>query len=327
MAYATGTATDPNDLLQKLVTFLAANGWTSDTSTADSSAWKACLHRGSVYMNFRTAINEYNSTLWGGGTYSSTGVYGLCFYAGTGNGASSSPWYNGAGAPVGSGQTYKVGAAIRLPSGSITAYHFFIDAAQDNFCGVIESSPGVFVNFGFGASLNKAGSWTGGEYFWGTVSGYEINITGLTYGVSVNQQAPFTYYPSGAMAGAHAFVRADVDTYTSKWLANGNTAGAAYGYTGRYCECALYNNSAGSANYPRYDGIKDRTHNTANGSPILMPIPVYVNRDAGGYSLLGNVPNVYATNAVGNGNNAGDVLTIGSDSYKLFPNFAVKKVT
>lgn len=328
MSYETGTATSPNDLLQKLVTFLAAHGWTQDTSTSDSSAWKACLHKGGTYANFRTSVNEYGTTIWGGGTAqgSSYPTYGINLYLGTANGAGSSPWYNGAGAPVGNGQSYKVGASTRLPSGAIVAYHFFIDSAEDNFIAVIETTPGIYVNFGFGKSITKAGSFTGGEYFFGCFSGYESNSANPNYGVTGSQKAPGTYYADFTTWGANCFIKADVDTFTSKWLSNTTTNTATYGYTGKNFDVSIWGYSAGSANIPRMDTIKDRSHNALNGAPILLPIMCFAARDAGGFSLIGELPNIFHTNAVGNGNNAGDEITIGADTYKLYPNFAVKKV-
>lgn len=327
MAYATGVSSNPNDLVQKVVAFLVANGWTQDTSTADISSWKACVHKGSTYANMRSVNNEYGTTVWGGSNYSTTGYYGLNLYLGTANGAGSSPWYNGAGAPVGSGQTYKLGVTALVPSGPVVAYHFFLDAAGDNFIGVVERTPGVFVHFGFGRSIDQAGSWTGGDYFFGTLPGFEANYANPSdYGVTLTTECPFRTYPNVYVSGCTAFLRADVDSFTSKWISLISTMSAAYGYTGRFFECGLYKSSQGSANYPRMDGVQDRSHNTFNGSPVLLPILLYGNRDAGGYSLLGSVPSIYATTAVGNGNNPGDEITIGSDTYKLFPAFAVKKV-
>lgn len=62
-----------------------------------------------------------------------------------------------------------------------------------------------------------------------------------------------------------------------------------------------------------------------NSQAVLLPIRVYAMKGDGGPCLLATIPSIYRTNAVGNGYLAGDEYTIGSDTYMLFPNFAVKK--
>src|SRR3984893_5433312 len=58
MAYATGTPTSPIDLIQKINTFLSANGWTSDASASVGTGWETHLHKGSVYAHLRAAVGE-----------------------------------------------------------------------------------------------------------------------------------------------------------------------------------------------------------------------------------------------------------------------------
>ena len=48
MAYQTGIPTDEIDLLQQLVTWLVALGWTQDASAAEGSGWRAHLHKSGV---------------------------------------------------------------------------------------------------------------------------------------------------------------------------------------------------------------------------------------------------------------------------------------
>jgi hypothetical protein len=65
-----------------------------------------------------------------------------------------------------------------------------------------------------------------------------------------------------------------------------------------------------------------------DGRANLLPILLWVLRDGGstGRSLLGDIPNVFSTNAVGNGFSQASDYPLGGDTYKLFPHFAVKKV-
>ena len=74
--------------------------------------------------------------------------------------------------PVASGTSAPVGVGMRLSAGPFLNYHFFSDAAGDNIVVVIEQTSGLFKHLGWGKSLNKAGTYTGGAYFFGVASGY-----------------------------------------------------------------------------------------------------------------------------------------------------------
>jgi len=332
MPNSTSTYSSPNDLLSKLLTFVTANGWTQDTYTTDGGAgsYKACIHNGSMYVNMRTLNAEIGTTIFGDGQYynSTYTQYGMAIYAGTANGASSSPWYNGAGAPIGNGRSNNQGVIFRQPTSGGGTYWFFMDSGNNNFLAVVMHTPGVYCSFGWGTSINKAGSWTGGMYFHATFTGYSANIQGAsaTYGQSTSQKCPMIYYQDQVFNDSQGFIRADIDTFTSKWLGIGPSVNALYGYTGRIAEVGVWGYSYGNANYPRRDTIQDRSYNAFNGAPILIPIEFYSTRDSGAYFMLGTLPNIWRCKAVGNGWNPGDEFSLGSDTYKLFPDFAVKKV-
>ena len=78
-----------------------------------------------------------------------------------------------------------------------------------------------------------------------------------------------------------------------------------------------------------------RSFSNLNAQANLIPVDIFAHRDGGGYSLLGAVPNVFATNAATYGNfTSASVYTIGADSYMVFagsaaspeiPGFAVLK--
>jgi hypothetical protein len=65
-----------------------------------------------------------------------------------------------------------------------------------------------------------------------------------------------------------------------------------------------------------------------DGRANLLPVYLWANRDGAstGFSLLGSLPIVFASNGVGNGFSNASEYAIGSDTYKMFPNFAVLKV-
>ena len=58
MAYSTGTATDVVDLVNKLATFIEANGWTRDDLSNEGTGRRYHAHRGAQYLNMRAYLNE-----------------------------------------------------------------------------------------------------------------------------------------------------------------------------------------------------------------------------------------------------------------------------
>lgn len=325
--YQSGTATGPTDLVQQLVTWLVAGGWTQDMSQSDGSGWRAHLHKSGFYINLRAYNNE--SAIWAGGEgYPNT--YGVALYAGTGFN-SGNGWNAQAGAPVGSGQTYNVGSGAPFTSSiSITGYYFF-DDGNGNIIVVVERSTGSFVHFGWG-NLTKASSFTGGAYFFGVAPGYYDGFPSGLGGYNQSSSALCPCCDTDCAVGSYcsAFVRADVDSFTSKWLgvANACPNAPAQGYTGKNAASSVLGGataSQGTANIPHYGNFIGRQTSAQNAQANLLPVNLFAARDAGGWSLLGSLPAIFATNAVGNGYAAKDEIQIGSSTYKLFPNFAVQK--
>lgn len=329
MSYENATASGPLDLLDKLVTFLSANGWTTDFAGADShgnpghtsNGARAHLHKGGVYANLRALNNEPSAH-----PYQASIGYGLGLILGSGFSSITSgvpEWYQMPGGPVANGDTVQVGAGLSLPSGTVN-YHFFIDETDDNVVVVIEKSAGIFVHIGWGTSLRTAGSITGGPYFFGSSAIYSFwNNTGLAEGQSLTARCPMSGTNQGESIG---FVRCDVDAFTSKWLSLSSNATALLGYTGKIFRGA-YPDIAGANNeYPNYQNFSDRQVSSLNSMANLLPLHLFAVRDSAGHSLIGTVPNVFYTNAIGKGFSAGSDYTLGPDDYMLFTNFAVRKV-
>ena len=149
MAYETGTATTPGNLLVKLFDFAGANGWTIDddiASDAKASGWGS-FHKNNIYVMFTFTTSLIH-------LYPARG-----FTADT-----TSPGDHPNSAIVNSGTSTTAGIHAAGMTGPISAYHFFED---DNYIHVVVSLDGDYHrHFGFGESI-KAGNWTGGEYFYG----------------------------------------------------------------------------------------------------------------------------------------------------------------
>jgi|FLYL01.1.fsa_nt_gi hypothetical protein len=329
MAYQTGTATSPNDLLQKLVTWLVNIGWVQDMSQADGTGWRAHLHKGSVYVNLKSTTGAVNPWAFTPSPSPNASDAALHIYLGTGfSGAAN--WNAQAGGPVLNGTSTITGHSMPLPTGAISAYYFFSDATADNVVVVVEKTTGVFTHLGWGTSLNKSGTWTGGPYSFAATHGYGFaNDSTTTPGAQngPSARAPFMFKDplNGAASG---YVRADVDSFTGKWVGcTDSTSQPSGGYTGRNCATEFRGQStAPPSDIPNLEYFLERTVSILSSQAHLVPVRIWVSRDAGGYSLLGTMPIVFWTRAVGNGFAPGTVLTLGADSYMLFPEFAVKKV-
>jgi hypothetical protein len=331
MSYATGSATNSTDLVKKLVTFLVAAGWTTDSSVAEGLGWRAHLHKSGNYVHLRAAENEQP---WQAG---SSNNYSVNLYLGTGF-IGGQPWNNQTtGAPIQSGGSAPVGVGIPTSIGPFANYHFFSDSAGDNIVAVLEQTTGLFKHMGWGLSLNKAGAYTGGAYFFGTSSGYYVGSVGASGrpGFDITASCPGTDYD--AFGAVCTFVRADVDSFTGKWISIGDDTSSQEGYTGKTGSSSVTPHVHGTSmrgeipvyayNVSSYEFQFLQT-SLQDGRANLLPLLVWVVRDGGstGRSLLGDIPNVFSTNAVGNGFSQASDYPLGGDTYKLFPYFAVKKV-
>lgn len=331
MSYSNGTATSSTDLLQQLVTFLVAAGWTQDMSQAEGSGWRAHLHLGSDYVHLRAAENE-------GVFQQSNGTtgYGLNLYMGTGFN-SGQPWNNQTtGAPIGSGAAYPVGANAYLSAGPFTNYYFMTDSGGNNVVVVIERTPGVFMFVGWGTSLVKAGAFTGGQYFYGSSGGGWSGHAlpgGSVAGYTTTSDCPGCL--SDSEGQVCTYVRADVDSFTSKWISISPSVTNTQGYTGKVGSSSVKKPGFGAnTEFPFYaitDGTTDFQSSQSSlqdGRANLLPVLLWVNRDgaSSAYSLLGSLPMAFKANGVGNGFSNASEYAIGSDTYKMFPNFAILKV-
>lgn len=335
MAYATGVPTSPTDLLQQLNSFLTANGWTSDRSAVEGSGWTASLHKGSTYAHLRALSNE------AGFVTSIASGYALLLYL-SDNFDTLQPWVTQPGnAPTESTNSNRIGVGMNLAAGPFSNYYFFTDGTNDNIVVVLEKTPGLFLHLSWGTSLKKAGTWTGGMYFQGSSSGYYSPYP--SFGANTPGFTSTSFCPGcldDAQTNSSGFVLCDVDTWTGKWVTIGDNTSAAF-YTGRNGSSAVIGQAAPSASIPRYSASPFspssnpqpfQFHQTSvlDGRANLLPVYWFAGRDGssgnvGGFSLIGSVPMVFFSTAVGSGFLPASDYVIGPDTYKVFPNFAVLK--
>jgi hypothetical protein len=330
MSYQTGSASSSTDLVKQIVTWLVSIGWTQDRSAVEGAGWTASLHHNANYVHLRAGENE-------AGPWHVVGNpilhYSVQMYTGTAF-DSSQPFNNQAGGPLGS-STFPVGVGAQLTPGPFPNYYFFADSTADNVVIVIEKTPGLYVHIGWGLSLAKAGSYTGGAYFFGSCAGYWTYVAAgaNTPGFTISSDCPGVN--ADGNGGGCAFVRADVDSWSGKWIGIGAAGGIPdAGFTGKAGDASVHGKTATmKPNFPVYASsasviqFQNEQTSAQDGRANLLPIILWVLRDGTttGYSMLGTVPNVFASNAVGSGFSDADEYVLGATTYKLFPNFAVVK--
>ena len=338
MAYQNGSATSPTDLLQKLAAWALTVGWSQDMSQADGAGWRLHMHKGGVYINIRSAINTRNTADYFLNPYylqAGGGIWSL--YCGDGF-SSGTDWRSQSGGPKNyTDPSATIGVAVQLGQGAIAGYHFFSDETGDNIAIVVEKTTGVFVHCGWGTSLKKVGAWTGGAYFFGTDSAYESgwDFAGDRPGHLQTAVPPCSSGGGYSQDTAVSFVRADVDSFTGKWIGIGSTTTGNRGYTGKIgSSCTPTNRVSLSGVAPSYRDYAKRLTNKMTGQSLLLPTRLLVARDTSGYSFLGTVPGIFVCNACQKGYTPATVYQWGADNYMVFPGnpaypefgFAIRKV-
>lgn len=146
MGYQTAQATTIADLFSQLETFAVAQGWTSNYSASD----RLFLTKSTCSVAFR----------WASSSPTCAGMYQHTAFINSSTDPGSHTNDSGQGAVSGSDATLLTGRHIPLLNSTMT-YWFFEDTNYIHV--VVETSSARFIHFGFG-TLDKLGTWTGGEY-------------------------------------------------------------------------------------------------------------------------------------------------------------------
>lgn len=297
--FKTGTALGATQLMNQIADELFAAGWTNAHTAADGTGFRYHLAKGGLYANIRTASLESGIFYGIGGAFS-----GLALNVSTGFSAASA-WREQSGAASDATQSGKQAACVVIPPATALDWWLITDDA-DNVV-VVTQSPGAIIQyFGWGPSIAKATAFVGGAYFFATHRGGPWTTVDANYKPTQNIYA--------------AYIRADVDGFTGRWVCNGNTDTYSVNNTGRNFTTTSQDNTG----VPNYTTLRARLVSKLTGQANLLPIRMYVARDGGGWSLLGDIPTMFECAAVGNGFGQGTLYTIGADKYVLFSGFAVK---
>ena len=140
MAYQENTGASPADVIDKIATFAAANGWTVHTNSLSGSNRTLVLSKGGDYVQ-----------LWNDDTTSIRVTGFISYVPGTA--------YNLQAGYAGTVARAHVGV------GPYTQIYLFADnAPADHVHVVIEGTNGIFSHISIGR-VEKLGTWTGGTYF------------------------------------------------------------------------------------------------------------------------------------------------------------------
>lgn len=328
MSFASGNTTDSVALIKLWRDFLITAGWTVDANAAQGTGWLVAVSKGTKHVAMRAFINEGGAQLGGSATGSGIALTG---YSGTyvvpGVPAN---WWNQAGAPYLYNQSPTVNVittVMVLPAATIPNYWMFANAAGDNVILVAQRGTGIY-NYLYFGDIVKAQAWNGGFYFGASspmYSPFDTTTTGNTI------MGP----PPGGMMAVYSpsFITADVDSWTGKWLSltadRAPTTIFATGKSMMSSTSLLGASDAVAGQYIHYGSLRQHAASARTGGLVMLPTHWLAERDfggtlfGGGWSLMGTIPDIFQCTT--DGFVPGATFTISTDSYLVFPTFAVRK--
>lgn len=322
MAYATGTFTSPDGLLAAIRSFASLNGWTENGYVADGTGFRLHINKSTVYLNFRSAVAEdlINTTIYLNGE--NPGVTtGVACSASTGY-AGASAWNAQPGSIYGGGYS----GIFNVSVGGTAIYRMFSSVTPDMLFCVAETGPGFYQFLG-GGMLEKVGTYIGGEWMTGSFFGSGATGTtggqgsfgsGATYGL-----LPLPFWCAYYFAPA-TVVRAEYDTYTGFGYIAAAGAPIPAGLPGPQMRSlfeardiinVFSDLKRASLGYRWYWNAP----NAMNGVTPMIPFDVRGPRNSGYFSPLGYTPHLRFLNIANF--NPGAVMTLGSETWMVFPGY------
>ncbi len=307
MAYETGTASTPIDLLDKLRVFAVARGWTQNRNDSPSGTEReVSLSKGGHFINLK-GVNGANIFLLNNQSRHAIALSGSDSYS------SGDDWDLQNGYPVDFGTTarFNVATIFAINSGPFPSYHFFSDSSGDYIHCEVEVASGFYQRLGFGVlNLYDPATPGGGRYYYATGGKHVDDSTGSSswLGVPINdnrslEEAPFrggTFGIDSVDAGSLLRVNhPDFNGWASSSISQSNA------YTGA---AAI--------------GLRERAMLQLSASPLnntAVLTPINVAADLNNVSLIpfGTVPDMrYMDMTI---YQPGDEFSLGPDTWKVFP--------
>lgn len=332
--YETGSAPDINNLLGKLRTALAANGWTVNYNDNEGSSGGQRVHvsKGGMAVNFRTGFNnevpvanvaERNSRQ---GTWNWNWVWGnpqqtyrpnwLFFNVSTGLNMSRS-WHNQPGGP-GSSELKGLASGI-VCTGSISRYWIFINENPDTVLLIAEVRPGKFEHIAFGRLILTQNIQAGGEWF----SGSRIMNRSYTNPQEVANGRLTTSYVGDDTASMFRVVdtRWTAPDQMDGWNQNLMTPGVPNSWgQGNFWALLGVPVPDSSVQVPSVQGyynVIDVAYLDDEGRSILHPIGCYKYMETSGLTLVGYLGHIARTSL--KAYVAGDPIAGVGETYMAFP--------
>lgn len=302
MAYETGTATGPADLIAKLTTFATAQGW---TISSDTTAPASGNYPSDIFSKTGRVFSKGGLVFGVGWSANAVFIIGATEVNGATN------WAKQTGSSIADGLPTMYYAMTNDMAGPFLAYHFFAGSAPDFLHVVVEKTAGVFKHFQFG-ELKKHGTYTGGAYFCGmrwfvdTFGGAGIYIANKP-----DENFHLVPFDGGANAGSAYLgncVRADIDGKTNNWMFIGTNGGVAQ------------NKAIGmvrGVGTSLAETLHERSPSEFNQITPFVPILVVVERPSGLYSPAGYAPDLRYVNV--SNFTPGETVTIGGVDWMIFP--------
>lgn len=311
MAYETGSATGPNDVLTKLRDFAAAQGWTVNRDVAAGSGRELCLSKDAAYFNLRSYQNE-NVTINGSG---SAGRYGIAINGSDGYDGGSN-WDRQPGYPLrrssSGGDQGHANLPLPIYFGPFPSYHLFAPDSKTVYL-ELEVASNIFQRLGFGSlDLFNPSAPGGGRFFYATGGGHPSTSTGYGWlGSEIDntsfalEEVPFRgadINTTNDQCGS--FLRAAFDSFDN-WCGSGLTSTRSY--QPQSCQ--------GGGCHDKV--LRDYSPNPLNGVGILLPNIVSVVRGNEYLNPVGIVPGMrYMDMTL---YQPGEEFSLGTDVWKVFP--------
>lgn len=288
MGTQAGSASSPDDFLDKLRSFAIAEGWTVHAwgdRTDGITGKHLTLSKGGVAGTFASDFDTFAQPM----------------LVVMGHDA-----YNGALNPMLQANR-SIGSPTNDVTGPFQAHNLFggTGASGPYLHAVIETQPGLFRHLGLGM-INKLGAVSTGVYAHGTW--HELGVSWRNDPWAPYHRYPFDDYGywigGGAYGGAGTAIRADADAQTWRYASDspsGNTA-----------RCGYRHQAAGNASYAMEIGNSE-----VNGITPLRPVIVDARRTGNFFSPLGYVPDVRFVHLRGIA--IRQILTRGADQWMVFP--------
>ena len=311
MAYQTGTAANPDQLLDALRVFAIVQGWSPLRWASDGNGQTLSLSKGALFVHLCSAHDARLSSRY-------NAVTGIWLTGATGF-AHDQPWWNQPGGIHHAGYAHnatseRAEACGLFGVGSATTYHLFAATEPDLLMLVAEVAPGIYHHLAFG-QLAMFGKTGGGAFVSGAFGSddhlYLYSGTGdalFSYAYDHHAGLPFNDYKAYGSANG---VLAEVDG-ALQWY----SVCSSDPVTGKRAK-SLWENGPNASSISWGRCWHSHVPNTLNGVTPMLPFTVFVERPSGFFSPFGYTPHLRYLNITHYA--PAERFSLGHESWMAFP--------